>query len=250
MRVLDPSRCEIAFEQSERWVRGTIDGDTVVDSRNLRLVWEPGSPIPRYAFPRRDVRTELLRAGERPADARPERDAHYDLQLRERTIAHAAWTWRNGELGDHLGFEWSALDHWYEEDEEVFVHPRDPYHRIDVLESSRHVEVRVDDETIADTRRAALLFETGLPVRYYVPLDDIERSLLVDSDTHSECPYKGRASYYSVRIAAALHDDLAWYYADPLPCVGAIRGRVALYNERVDMVVDGQLERRPRTTWS
>lgn len=239
MRVLDPSRCEIAFEQSERWVRGTIDGDTVVDSRNLRLVWEPGSPIPRYAFPRRDVRTELLRAGERPADARPERDAHYDLQLRERTIAHAAWTWRNGELGDHLGFEWSALDHWYEEDEEVFAHPRDPYTRIDALSSSRHVVVRIDGETVADTRRPLLLFETRLPVRFYLPPADVRRDLLVGSEAHSFCPYKGRASYYSVRTSSGLHEDVAWYYREPFDEVRRIRDAICFYNDRVELIVDG-----------
>lgn len=244
-RMRDPRRRELTFEPTSRWVRGKRGDEAVVDSRRALLVWEPPRPVPIYAFPLDDVRTDLLEPVERPPDAPAGRETFYALRG-----ATSAWTWPDRELDGYIAFDWDAIDHWYEEDEEVFVHPRDPYHRIDVLESSRHVEVRVDDETIADTRRAALLFETGLPVRYYVPLDDIERSLLVDSDTHSECPYKGRASYYSVRIAAALHDDLAWYYADPLPCVGAIRGRVALYNERVDMVVDGQLERRPRTTWS
>ncbi|MDQ3966496.1 MAG: DUF427 domain-containing protein, partial [Actinomycetota bacterium] len=141
-------------------------------------------------------------------------------------------------------------DAWYEEDEEVFVHPRDPYHRVDILDSSRHVRVLVNGEVVAETDRPELLFETGLPTRYYIPPEDVREELLVPSDTTTQCPYKGVASYWSVDAGGELFEDLSWYYPEPLPEAAKISGLLCFFNERVDLEVDGEKQPRPRTRWS
>ncbi len=131
------------------------------------------------------------------------------------------------------------IDAWYEEDEQVFVHPRDPYHRVGILESSRHVKVRVNGEVVAVTERPRVLFETGLPPRYYIPPEDVREETLLDSEKTTRCPYKGAASYYSVEAGGERVDDLVWYYPDPIPEAPKIRGLLCFFNERVDLEVDG-----------
>ena len=143
------------------------------------------------------------------------------------------------------------MDQWYEEDEEVFVHARDPHVRIDILESHRQVEIVLGGEVVARTRRARFLFETGLPTRYYVPAEDVRRDLLEASDSHSACPYKGTASYYSARVAGQAYEDIAWVYPEPLPEVARIKGYLCFYNERVDAIhLDGEALPKPSTKWS
>ncbi len=142
------------------------------------------------------------------------------------------------------------MDAWYEEDEEVFVHPRDPYHRLDVLHASRHVRISLDGELLAESIRPVVLFETGLPPRYYLPPDDARTELLEPSDAHSRCPYKGLASYYSVKVGGDAGRDLVWYYPEPLREVEKIAGRLAFYNERVDLEIDDVAQPRPRTRFS
>ena len=143
------------------------------------------------------------------------------------------------------------MDAWFEEDEEVFVHPRDPYTRLDVIQSSRHVRVVVGGETVAETDHPVLLFETGLPVRYYIPKVDVRMDLLEPSKSHTECPYKGIASYYSVRIGDQVVVDIAWYYPFPHLEVGKIQNLISFYDEKVDAVyVDGEKQDRPKTHWS
>jgi uncharacterized protein (DUF427 family) len=143
------------------------------------------------------------------------------------------------------------MDAWFEEDDEVYVHARDPYKRVDVLHSSRHVKVVVAGEVVADSRRPALLFETGLPTRYYLPKADVRMDLLMPSDTETQCPYKGTASYYSVRSGSFLARDIAWYYRRPILECSPTENLVCFFDERVDAVyVDGELQDRPRTRWS
>ena len=132
------------------------------------------------------------------------------------------------------------------EEEEVFVHVRDSHKRVDVLESSRHVVVSVNGETLADTRHPRLLFETGLPTRYYVPPEDVRMDLLRPSEKHTQCPYKGTASYWS----AEGEEDVAWYYPEPIAEQPKLAGLIAFFNERVDIEVDGEPEERPETQWS
>jgi uncharacterized protein (DUF427 family) len=133
----------------------------------------------------------------------------------------------------------------------VYVHPRDPYKRVDVLHSSRHVRVIVAGELVAETRRPSLLFETGLPTRYYIPRADVRMDLLVPTETETRCPYKGLATYYAVHIGPTVVRDIAWYYRHPIPECSKIENLVCFFNERVDaLYVDGELQPKPRTLWS
>jgi uncharacterized protein (DUF427 family) len=154
------------------------------------------------------------------------------------------------ELRDLIRLDWDSMDAWFEEDEEVFTHPRDPYTRVDILPSSRHVRIEVDGVTVAESTNARLLFETGLPVRYYLPKTHVRMDLLVPTDSESHCPYKGQAEWWSVRIGDEVHEDLAWSYRTPLPESQKIAGHIAFYDEKVDVYVDGVRQVRPRTKFS
>jgi uncharacterized protein (DUF427 family) len=142
------------------------------------------------------------------------------------------------------------IDHWFEEAEEVFVHPRDPYHRHDILDSSRHVKVSVNGEVLAETERPKVLFETGLPLRYYIPPEDVREEALLRSEKTTRFPYKGVASYWSVEVGGDRVEDLIWSYQDPIPEAAKIKGLLAFFNEKVDLEVDGEVQERPKTQWS
>ncbi|MEV7069503.1 DUF427 domain-containing protein [Streptomyces sp. NPDC093990] len=242
----------LLWEPSERWVRGRKGDVTVVDSRHPVLVWEPDVPVPLYAFPRTDVREDLLRPARNPATGtHTGSQVFYDLEADGELVENAAWTFPAADLADHIAFAWfrrrgTGLDHWYEEEEEIFIHPRDPHKRVDAMPSSRHVQVEIDGTLVADTRRPVLLFETGLPTRYYIPREDVRRDLLDATDHHTGCPYKGTAEYWSV----GAHKDIVWSYPDPLPAVGAVKGLLAFYNEAVDITVDGERLDRPVTPFT
>jgi uncharacterized protein (DUF427 family) len=243
----------VRIERTERRVRACFADRLIADSRRVLLVYEPRR-LPVYWFPAEDVRMECLSAhatdtGEQAGMAR------WDLEVEGRSAENAAWSYpqpdpeREG-LRDHLAFYWSKMDAWFEEDDEVFVHPRDPYHRVDVLSSSRHVKVVVEGEVVAETRRPSLLFETGLPTRYYIPKLDVRMELLEPTDSVTGCPYKGRASYWSVRAGGQVLRDLAWSYPAPIPECPKIENLLSFYNERVDIYVDGEIQPRPKTQWS
>ena len=150
----------------------------------------------------------------------------------------------------YLRITWDGVDSWFEEDEEVFKHPRDPYHRVDVLHSSRHVRVMVEGTVVADSVQPRLLFETGLPTRYYLPKVDVRMDLLSSTTTASVCPYKGTADYWSVSVGGMTQADLVWGYRDPVPEAAKIAGLVCFYNEKVDIEVDGQMLGRPKTPFA
>ena len=154
-------------------------------------------------------------------------------------------------LKEHLSFKWNKMDAWYEENEQVYVHARDPYKRIDVIHSTRHVQVVVGGEVIAESHKPALLFETGLLTRYYLPKLDVRMDLLLPSDTATRCPYKGEAHYYSAVAGDHVSTDIAWYYTYPTTEVSRIAGMLCFFNERVDaLYVDGELLPKPQTRWS
>lgn len=242
------------FEATPRRVRAIVDGVTVADSTHASLMHETGL-LPVYYFPREDVRTDLLVPSDHRTHCPFKGEAtHWTLVVDGRRIEDAAWEYPEPiegapAIAGHLAFYWRKLDHWLEEDEEVFGHARDPYHRIDVVPSSRHVVVRLDGEVLAESTRALALFESGLPTRWYLPREDV-RASVVPSDTRTRCTYKGIASYLSVEGAGEAGEDLIWSYPDPERAVADIAGRVAFFNERVDLEVDGEAERRPVTQWS
>jgi uncharacterized protein (DUF427 family) len=230
-------------------------GEVVADSTDALLLFETGR-LPVYYFPRGNVRMDVLSAsGLVAADEVKGATQYFDLDLGTRRAGHAAWCCAGDvdhgpDIGDLIAFDWNQMDAWFEEDEEVFVHARDPYLRVDVVESSRHVEIRIDGTAVADSRRPMMLFETGLPTRYYLPKMDVRLELLERSDAHTGCPYKGSADYFSVRTAKRLVEDIAWCYETPIPEIPKIAGRLCFFDERVDVVIDGKLQERPRTKWS
>jgi uncharacterized protein (DUF427 family) len=246
-------RGRVKLERGPKRVRGYLNGVLVVDSLSPLLVWEKPY-YPAWYLPEEDVVGDVLRPSPR-VDRSPSRgDAHwFDLQVPGRTVAEAAWHHPDSpieELRGHVRFEWAAMDAWYEEDEEVYVHPRDPYKRVDVLRSSRHVRVLVDGAVLADTVQPTLLFETSLPTRYYLPKTDVRLDLLRPTATTTQCPYKGTAEYYTATVDGEEHVDLAWWYRHPVPEVAKIAGLVAFWNERVDLEVDGEVLEQARTPFS
>lgn len=256
--VAPPSGELLTLEPSPRWVRAFFGGEAVADSRRAALLTGLGHGIPVYYFPRGDVRTDLLVAAGRAIEpATGDTVETFTLRAGGREVEGAAWAHPEAEsserpdLSGYIAFDWPALDAWFEEDEEVFVHARDPYKRVDVLQSARHVQVVVGGEQVADTRRPAILFETGLPPRYYIPKLDVRMELLTPTSSRTSCPYKGDACYWAVTAGGRTHDDLVWSYAHPLPEVAKIANLLCFYQERVDsIVVDGEEQPRPHTHWS
>jgi uncharacterized protein (DUF427 family) len=235
-------------------VRAYLGAEVVVDTIRPVLVWEKPY-YPAYYFPLDDVRTELLEAdGEDPLHSPSRGDARtFTVRAGGKEAPRAALRYEDSPiegLRDLIRLESDAMDAWFEEDEEVFTHPRDPYTRVDILASSRHVRVEVDDVTIAESVKPTLLFETGLPARYYLPKTHVRMDLLTPTDSVSHCPYKGQAEWWSVRTRDAVHEDLVWSYRTPLPESQKIAGLVAFYNEKVDIYVDGVRQERPHTKFS
>jgi uncharacterized protein (DUF427 family) len=243
----------IRIEQGAKRVRVYLGGELVADTMRPLLVWEVPY-YPAYYFPLDDVRAELLEPDGGSAHSPSRGDATtYTVRAGGREAPGAALRYENSpieELRELVRFDWDAMDAWFEEDEEVFTHPRNPYTRVDILPSSRHVRVEVNGQTIAESASPRLLFETGLPVRYYLPKTHVRMDLLTHTDTVSHCPYKGEAEWWSVRAGDKVHEDLAWSYRMPLPESQKIAGLVAFYNEKVDIYVDGVLQERPHTKFS
>lgn len=247
------SRGQVRIERSPKRVRAYLGGELVADSVEPRLVWEVPY-YPAYYFPRAHVRTELLTPTGRTEHSPSRGEARFfTVEAGPKVATDAAWQYPESpmeELRDLIRLDWDAMDEWFEEDEEVYVHPRDPHTRVDVLASSRHVRVVINGVTVAETGQPRLLFETGLPTRYYVPLTDVRMDLLQPSPTTTRCPYKGTATYWSVDAGGERVEDVVWTYRAPFPESQKIAGLAAFYNERVDLFVDGVLQERPRTHFS
>lgn len=241
------------MQPSAKRVRAVFAGQVVADTRHPLLVWEKPY-YPTYYLPKCDVRTELIVFTGRSSHSPSRGDAQVGtLKAGGREAADAVLAYDSSPIeaiAGHVRLDWEAMDAWFEEDEEVFVHPRDPFTRVDVLGSSRQVRVEIDGVTVAESTQPRLLFETGLPTRYYLPKTDLRLDLLEPSSYVTHCPYKGRAEYYSVRIGDRLHADVAWFYRTPTPESFKIAGLVSFYDERVDLFVDGERQERPRTPFS
>lgn len=245
-------RGRVHVETSGKRVRAYLGGELVADTRQPRLVWEKPS-YPTYYLPAEDVTADLTPTGD--VEHSPSRGdgSVYDVSTTRETAKRAALRFHDSPLEELRGlvrFDWDAMDAWLEEDEPVYTHPRDPYTRVDILSSSRHVRVAVDGVTVAESNRPTILFETGLPPRYYLPLPDVRQDLLRPSDARTSCPYKGTAAYWSVDTGTAVHEDFVWTYRTPLPESAKIAGLACFYNEKVDLYVDGELQERPHTAFS
>jgi len=272
MRELDTLR----YEPIDKRIRATLGEGTVIDTTRAMLVWEPKRVVPTYAVPVEDVAAEILavpraEAGDVeghgvppmgapqlagrvvfdpsiPFDVRTTEGEPLTIRAGAGDAARDAAAFRADDpaLAGYVIVDFDAFDAWYEEDERNVGHPRDPFHRIDIVHSSRHVRVERDGVLLAESRRPRLLFEPPLPVRYYLPPDDVRADLLRESDTRSFCAYKGEASYLSVEGET----DVAWTYPAPLREAAVVTDHVAFFNERVDIVVDGTPLERPVTPWS
>ncbi|HEV2768193.1 MAG TPA: DUF427 domain-containing protein [Acidimicrobiales bacterium] len=234
------------WDPSPKRVRAMFAGEAVADSRQAKLLHETGL-APVWYFPLDDVRTDLLVPTDRHTTCPFKGEASYwSIAVGDRTADNAAWGYPEPlesapALAGHVAFYGDALDAWFEEDDQVIGHPPDPYHRIDVRQGSQHVRVRVGEVVVADSTRPRLLFETGLPPRYYLPEADLRADLLPASATTTVCPYKGVASYRSFGGSdGRSHNDVAWTYPDPLPDAVPVTGHWSFLGEGVETEVDGK----------
>lgn len=240
---------------TERRVRAFLGGEAIADSTGALILLEKNH-TPVYYLPMADVRMDLLEPTSKSTHCPYKGQASYwTIRVGRRTSENAAWAYLDPVDGaeavkGHIAFYWNRVESWFEEDSEVYVHPHDPFVRVDVLISSRHVKVVVNGVPVAETTRPSLLFETGLPTRYYIPKTDVRMDLMEPSDSTSRCPYKGQASYYHVNAGGKRFEDLAWFYREPIPECPKIENLVSFYNEKVDVYVDGQLQERPESPWS
>lgn len=245
----------IYFEDFAPRIRTRFAGETIVDSTHVKLLHEQGR-LPVFYFPREDVRMDLLQPTDRTTHCPWKGDASYwSVRVGDRVAENAVWGYPEPVAGappiaGHVAFYWDSMDEWLQEDEPAIVHPRDHYHRIEILDTSRRVKVSVAGEVVAESSRARVLFETSLPPRWYVPRDDVRADVLEPSDTRTGCAYKGFASYFHVRAGAVFEDDLVWTYLEPRSEAQRIQGYLCFFNERVDLEVDGELQERPVTPWS
>lgn len=229
----------ILVEPCAKRVRVVFNGKTVADTVCARLMLETGHR-PVYYFPREDVRADLLQPSKHRTHCPHKGDASYwSLKVGSRIAENALWGYEEpldkvAPIKGCLAFYWGKVEHWLEEDEEIFGHPRDPHHRVDVRPSSREVRVVFGSETVALTRRALFLFETGMPTRYYIPPGDVRKELLAPSNHRSTCPYKGQAAYWSLRAGDRIAEDAAWCYPEPLPECPRIRDHLCFHPEKVD----------------
>jgi uncharacterized protein (DUF427 family) len=255
---------ELRFEPVTRRIRCRVGGDTVVDTTDAMLFWEPRRIVPVYAVPAADIRAQLtpFASGHQPdLDALPPVMGPEDFGIHTcagepLTVDSGGWALEGvafrpdaPELGGRIALDWPAFD-WIEEEQPVLGHPHDPFTRIDVLPSSRHVVVSLDGVVLADSRRPVGLFETYLPPRWYLLRDDVALDLLTPSDTMSTCAYKGHASYFSLSGDSPRGRDIAWTYTNPLHEVAVVKDRVCFFAERTDLDLDGQRVSRPVTPWS
>ena len=234
-------------------MRAYLGGELVADTIRPLLVWEKPY-YPTYYFPLADVRIELLAPDGQVAHSPSRGDGQlFTVTAGGKRAAGAALRYEQSpfeELRDAIRLDWDAMDEWFEEDEQVFTHPRDPYTRVDILPSSRHVRFEIDGVTVAESAKPMLLFETGLPTRYYLPKTHVRLDLLEPSDTVTHCPYKGQAEYWAIRIGDSIHSDLAWSYRTPLPESQKIAGLISFYNEKLDIYLDGVLQERPKSEFA
>jgi uncharacterized protein (DUF427 family) len=240
------------LEPTPKRLRVEVGGVTIADSRRAMMLHEGGQQ-PVYYFPRQDVRSEVLEPSDRRTHCAKKGDAaYYTVRAGDDVVENGAWYYPDPLPGTPpiaglIAFYFNRMGRWLEEGEVIGVHPRDPYHRIDVLATDRHIRISLDGTPLADTDRALALFESNLPARWYLPREDV-RVALEPSDTVTHCPYKGEAHYQSIAVDGGT--DLVWYYERPLTEVGRIKDLVCFFNEKVDIELDGEAQERPASPWS
>jgi len=234
-------------EPVPRRVRAMLDGRPVLDTDRAVYLWEWAN-YPQYYVPFDDVDAAVLVVGDEVKQG--SRGSYREVSLPAGGLAGRLYG-EDSPVAGLARFDWAAFDAWFEEDEEVFVHPRNPYARVDALRSTRPVRVELDGVVLADCASPVLVFETGLPTRYYLNRTEVDFTRLRASDTRSECPYKGRTTgYWHVEVNGRTYADLAWSYDFPTRQLLPIAGLVCFYNEKVDIFLDGRPLDRPVTPFS
>ncbi|MDA1098474.1 MAG: DUF427 domain-containing protein [Proteobacteria bacterium] len=247
---------DVHFEACQKRLRVVFNGETLVDTARAQYLYE-SNHVPVYYFPFDDVRQDLLQATDHSTHCPFKGDAAYwTVKVGDRAAENAVWGYPNpypetAEIKDYVAFYWDRMDHWFEEDEEVFVHARDPRVRLDILGSSRPVRITVAGQMVAESSRARMLFETGLPPRYYLPKEDVRMELLAPSGRRTDCPYKGTAAYWHLNLGEECFEDLVWSYPAPVAEAARIKDYLCFFDERVEAVsVAGEKMTRPVTKWS
>jgi len=220
-------------------------GQTIVDTQNAKLGWEKPY-YPWYFLDKSDVPEKFLRGV--PSDNANPDTKIFDVVVSDKVAPKAAVLFTSGQFSGLIKITFSSMDAWFEEEEQIFVHPKDPYKRVDVLQSARHVRVEVNGVEVANTKKPKFLFETSLPVRTYIPKTDCRLDLLEPSTLNTECPYKGVASYYSIRLPdGTLKENHVWWYRTPQAECIEIKGYLSFYDEKMDVWVDGVKQEKPKT---
>ena len=249
----------LRYEPTAKRLRVSVGSHLVADTEAGLLVWEPKRLVPAYAVAEQDISVKLSSTGHHSPDpgTPPILDPRnpfvqhttpgevYDAVVGDETLPSAAFRSDDPDLAGHILLDFGSFD-WLEEDEPIVSHPHDPFHRIDILRSSRHVRVELEGHVLAESSGPVLLFETLLPVRFYLPPADVT-PVLRPNDTVSYCAYKGQASYFSLPDVG---EDVAWTYPEPLREAEPVRDHVCFFDEHVDVIVDGQQRDRPTTPWS
>ena len=236
-----------------RRIRAVLNGRVVLDTTSALYVWE-WEHYPQYYIPFDDIDPAILVDEQHEQKLSRGTARRYGLAVGEVSRPAALRLYGSDArfaLAGRARFEWDALDAWYEEDEQVFVHPRDPYTRVDAVRSTRRVRVELDGTVLAESASPVLVFETGLPTRYYLNRTEVDFTHLTPTDTVTACPYKGTTSgYWTAQVGGASHPDIAWSYDFPTRQLLPIVGLVAFYNEKVDILLDGRRLDRPSTHFS
>ncbi|HVA07921.1 MAG TPA: DUF427 domain-containing protein [Acidimicrobiales bacterium] len=240
-------------EPVPRRIRAVVGGHTVIDTTSALYVWEWPN-YPQYFIPLADIDSTALHDEQHSEETPRGTAARHGIRLGGIDRPGAARVFTASPLPGVAGtvrFTWSALDHWFEEDEEVYVHPRNPYSRVDALRSTRTVVISVEGVELARSDSPVMVFETGLPTRYYFNRTEVRFQHLEHTDTITYCPYKGKTgSYWTAHVKGNVMKDLAWAYDYPTSPLSAIAGLVAFYNEKVDIDIDGTRLERPSTHFS
>ena len=237
-------------EPVPRRVRAQLNGHTVLDTVRAVYLWE-WPYYPQFHIPTADVDPDALMVGADVHDHKRGQVARVGLRVGDVERPRAGHRYLSSpieKIVDTIRFDWAAMDAWYEEDEQVFVHPRNPYVRVDAVRSTRGVRIECDGALLGESNSTVMVFETGLPTRYYLNRTEVNFDHLEPSDTVTACPYKGTTSgYWHVRAGENTYPDLAWTYDFPTRQLLPIAGLIAFYNEKVDVILDGELLPRPTT---
>ncbi|MFD7480254.1 DUF427 domain-containing protein [Streptomyces sp. NPDC059837] len=222
-------------------MRVRFGGEWIADSEDVVLLHEPGR-YPVAYFPLSALRSDVLDASGRTTQHRELGETSwFAVDAGGRRTERAAWQFTGlpsyaGELEGRVAFAWRAMDAFYEEDERILGHAADAYHRIDIRDTSRTLEVRSGDKVIARTSRPLVLYESGFAPRWYVPREDIQQKDLTPVEGQTFCPYKGLASYYDIGEAK----KAAWSYREAYTEVGRVDDLVSFEPDKVEVYLDGE----------